>query len=37
MIHGAIDHKIDANVHRVIDSISSVSFVKAMDKATLRL
>ena len=34
IIHYAIDHKIDANAHKTIDSISSVSLVKAMKSVT---
>ena len=29
-----IDDKIDENVHKIIDSISSVSLVKAMESVT---
>ena len=34
IIHYVIDHKIDANAHKIIDSISSVSLVKAMESVT---
>ena len=34
IIHDAIDYKIDENAHKVIDSISSVSLVEALESAT---
>lgn len=34
IIHYAIDHKIDANAHKIIDSISSVSLFKAIESVT---
>ena len=34
IIHDAIDYKTDENAHKVIDSISSVSLVKALESLT---